>query len=655
MTRHLVLVTVGPVQEFIAQARRTRDLWHGSHLLSELSRAAARALARQGGMLVVPALAPDDPELEEATGPLRPDGSPRLSIGNHILAVLPPGSDPREVAKATREAVLAYWSDVAGRVWRAVEAIVDEGARKAWDEQVREHVEFIAAWTPLDDDYRSARRRVHEMAQARKNLREFRPWRHDAPGVRRSSLDGARRSVLTRLDRPAEGATGSELRARQRKIRAKYRIQPGEELDAIGLIKRAGGSALPFVPIANVAAAAWMRHARRKAPDAWGALVSALEAWPGSDALRHGARNCCGALFPFEASIFFPSRWVPIFEEMEGPEGADAERETALRARRFGEQHVRPLLKQAGSPPSYVACLRADGDGVGAALDRLATPEANAAFSRQLSEYARIARTVVEERHLGSLVYAGGDELLAFAPVSAAPAIARELHREFDRAIRKALDTGGAGGGDVPTLSVGIGVGHVMATMADLRWLGEEALRLAKSGGPRALGGGGASRKNALAIIVDKRSGGRRTFRAGWDEWQGDPVGRLEADVKLLGAGLSRRKVHQIEDVLRRLAPAVGPWAAGSRGGASVASSADEVALKGEVVRLLSRAEDGTQQLRLEELGLDLGPSPADPRADAPVLHERLQAWVDRVLVALTIAENAPPEDEAEGAGEAAL
>ena len=42
---HLLLVSLGPVQDFIAQARRSRDLWFGSHLLSELSRAAAKSLA----------------------------------------------------------------------------------------------------------------------------------------------------------------------------------------------------------------------------------------------------------------------------------------------------------------------------------------------------------------------------------------------------------------------------------------------------------------------------------------------------------------------------------------------------------------------------------------------------------------------------------
>lgn len=34
MSKMLMKVQVGPVQEFIAQARSTRDMWAGSYLLS---------------------------------------------------------------------------------------------------------------------------------------------------------------------------------------------------------------------------------------------------------------------------------------------------------------------------------------------------------------------------------------------------------------------------------------------------------------------------------------------------------------------------------------------------------------------------------------------------------------------------------------------
>ena len=41
MSNYLFLYTIGPVQSFIAQARKTQDLWCGSTLLSELSRETA--------------------------------------------------------------------------------------------------------------------------------------------------------------------------------------------------------------------------------------------------------------------------------------------------------------------------------------------------------------------------------------------------------------------------------------------------------------------------------------------------------------------------------------------------------------------------------------------------------------------------------------
>jgi hypothetical protein len=44
MTQHVLLISLGPVQEFIASARRCRDLWFGSWVLSELAKAAAAGI-----------------------------------------------------------------------------------------------------------------------------------------------------------------------------------------------------------------------------------------------------------------------------------------------------------------------------------------------------------------------------------------------------------------------------------------------------------------------------------------------------------------------------------------------------------------------------------------------------------------------------------
>jgi len=44
MSKYLLACSIGPIQGFIAAARRTRDFWFGSFLLSEISRAAAKGL-----------------------------------------------------------------------------------------------------------------------------------------------------------------------------------------------------------------------------------------------------------------------------------------------------------------------------------------------------------------------------------------------------------------------------------------------------------------------------------------------------------------------------------------------------------------------------------------------------------------------------------
>ncbi|VVB63950.1 CRISPR-associated protein [uncultured archaeon] len=56
MTGYLYVLSIGPVQDFIAAARRTRDLWFGSHLLSEISKAAAKEITKSGGLLIFPDL-----------------------------------------------------------------------------------------------------------------------------------------------------------------------------------------------------------------------------------------------------------------------------------------------------------------------------------------------------------------------------------------------------------------------------------------------------------------------------------------------------------------------------------------------------------------------------------------------------------------------
>lgn len=600
MTAHLLLVTLGPVQEFIAQARRTRDLWHGSHLLSELGRAAARELVKGGAQLVFPALPKGDRELSPCRPPLRAQGGPPLSIANKLLAEVPAGVDPRALARATREAVQAFWRDLATGVMKDCKGLLADGIEKAWDEQIDTFLELAAAWAPLDD-HMSARRQVERAVAARKNLRDFGPWRELRGNVHKSSLDGARETVL----RP--------LALREKSLARKYRITKGEQLDAVGLVKRAGGKPDQFVPVVNVALSSWVELAEREALRELKALRSACHDI-GLARVDRGDLPCAAA-FPFDASVLLQSRWKSVFDEQEL--GGDPEK--------WGKQHVRPLLQVLDDPYPYVACLVADGDRVGRAIDALASADAHREFSRTLAGFAGDARRIIEQSHRGSLVYAGGDDVLAFLPLPEVLACADALRRSFARAMDTACDALPPKA-DRPTLSVGVGVGHVMESMGDLLALGREAEGLAKHG----RGGGGD--RNALAVIVDKRSGGRRSWRARWDEWDGAPVARLRADAELLREQLSSRKVYEVARTLRRLPE---PGQANEPGWVRV--------LALEVRRSLSRvgAEGGIEPAAV---GLTL-----DQEAEYGKLHSEVSAWVERMLIGRMLAMAVPRRRRRDG------
>jgi CRISPR-associated protein Cmr2 len=570
MSGHLLLVTIGPVQEFIAQARRTRDLWYGSHVLSELARAGARALVEEGAELVLPALGAGDPELAPCEGFLRADGKAPAAIPNKLLAELPEGLDPAELARRVREAVFTRWRGIASGVKARCTALLAEDADPVWDEQIESFVEFCASWAPLDGDYAEVRRKLERTIAGRKMLREFARWQHDRAGAPKSSLDGARVSILANV--------------RANGLVKKYRLGRGEQLDAVGLVKRAGGEPEQFVPLVNVALARWIEVAAEVAPEELGRLRDRARELALPRVSR--ADLAWTKAFPFDAGVLIESRVAPTFEELFVAGDAQA----------FVRHELRPLYRKVQEPSPYVACLVADGDKMGERLDKLPNPDAHRDFSRKLAGFAAEVRTIVEQEHRGSLVYSGGDDVLAFLPVVDAVSCADRLRRRFAELV----------GG---TLSVGIGIGHVMEGMGELLELGRAAERLAKT------------QRNALALIQDKRSGGTRQWKASWDS---ESKERLEADGTLVAGFLSTKKIHEIAAVVRRL-PEPGKVAGDE--------AAWQRVLAGEVRRALARNEP--EPLATETVGLELPPNYAQA-------HEAVGRWVDRLLIARAIAEARP-------------
>jgi CRISPR-associated protein Cmr2 len=177
MSNYVLAIAIGPVQEFIASARRTRDLWFGSYVLSEISKATAKFLLDEGAEMIFPA--PIHPEKD-----LCQDSE--LNVANKILALVPSNKDPKILAEGAEKSARKRWIEFGEKTKK----LAGEAIRKdIWDDQVDDVIEFYYAWTPVKNNYKEARERVERILAGRKALRDFIPAKGKA-GIPKSSLDG---------------------------------------------------------------------------------------------------------------------------------------------------------------------------------------------------------------------------------------------------------------------------------------------------------------------------------------------------------------------------------------------------------------------------------------------------------------------------------
>lgn len=485
---HLLAIAVGPVQEFIAAARRTRDLWFGSKMVSEISRAVAAEVERHGTLIF-------------------PASTTALNVANEILAELNPGVTPAHVAELAELAALAKWTDTfAGPVHDTNSGVI---RRDIWDDQVGDVVEFVAAWVPLrPGKYREDWARIKRLLAGRKNCRDFHPAKGRA-GVPKSSLDGLRESVL-KDPRVEPWPKGN---------RARLRVREGEQLDVVGLVKRTWkpeGGEPRYPSVSRVAADPWLRgcevahptlldRARRECDALGRRVIRKL------DLSDNGHDHYAG--FPFEGTAVFRSRHHELREETQEPdETLDQSRQKFRRL----EDNLSELYRAAGEPNPYLAVIVADGDQVGKTLSNLGDVRRHREFSRTLEGFAAGAKNVVH-RNRGVVVYSGGDDVLAFVPVDRCLDCARELHDEFGRLLAGfAIET--PTGRTKLTLSVGVAIGHFLENLEDLRTYGRDAEKDAKK--PDTNG-----EKDSLAVHLHKRGGSPVKVRAKWTE---NPDARLK-------------------------------------------------------------------------------------------------------------------------------
>jgi CRISPR-associated protein Cmr2 len=452
-------IALGPVQEFIAAARRTADLTAGSELLVGLARHLAEHLPNAD--LIFPA-------------------STEIGAPNKLLFTVQ--GEPHKVAADAKEQAHAYlrqqW-DACLQQLGAVKGCIDEELAN-W--QLKNFLEFYAAWVPLNGDYAAARRRLEQLLAGRKALRDFK----QAPAYPKhpkSPLDPSMDSVF-KTEAHGDGFS-APIDAQQH---PKLRLKPRETLDAISLIKRIlGGSGVPSTREMG------FRAVEKALSDEARGAYRALQRWQeelGIDDL---------------SDLYYQEQFERWLREQR-QEGREIAPEEEAEIRRNASL-LQGALSKARIPieaPAYYAILVADGDKMGAAIDALTSVNDHRNFSQQVAQFAQNAERIVRA-YDGHLVYCGGDDVLALLPANRALACARKLHEAFVSCMQPVMPAE-----QPPSLSAGIAIVHVMDNLQVALGWARETEQYAKQ------------TRNAVAVARYPRSGGMNRARTAWhrfDEW----------------------------------------------------------------------------------------------------------------------------------------
>ena len=496
--QYVAILSVGPVQGFISAARRSRDLWSGSWLLSELAKACALSLQQQGADLIFPAIQ-DQSELKENSD---------LSVGNKIQ-VLITAEDAQQVAQLLATAKKATIDRFVREAEAAKKALNNDHDLRLdiWAHQLHDYVEVQSAWALIDEakptGYKDAVTLATSVLASRKATRDFQPSMTDPYQsnfmLPKSSLDGARETVI------------QEDKKIKNKTRLKLSLSASEQLDCAGVVKRLGlaEKAEQFTPFTRVAAHAWVEQAAQDT--GFSAVLDSYEQLVKLDlATRVKGNQGIYKDFPYDAEYLYESRLDTAIREYcsNSEHCSDSEIATVFDQLK---KALRPLWKAYGQPYSYGVLLLADGDCMGELLDQAVTMQQHQKITIALSKFAGDVPQLMRKYH-GHCIYSGGDDVLGFVPLHQAYDCSKALSVLFEQALAEAaaqlkVQT-------APTLSVGLAICHTNTPLSVIRELAGKAEKYAK--GDHCSNAN--ERRNALGIILSVRSGTDTSLRLGWND-----------------------------------------------------------------------------------------------------------------------------------------
>lgn len=544
MSSMTIFLNFWPVQEFVTQARRTRDLWAGSYFLSYLAASALAEAERQGAEIVLPEVAANP--LFQAVRDSKVPVAPGDRVGSipHVAELAAPNDRAESIAKEVISAWSAAWLRVADVVAKEFPNLAAP-SRVIWDRQV------AGVWSHLwilGDPANMARR---------KTLRSFALSPEPGEkctccGVRECLHDGGSRVVVRQFWSEAAASVNGKLKS------GEILVDGTERLCAICAIKR-------LYPHLSRSALGWDVPTGFPSTDALASIpwrLKVLEAGKESREVREAVKRYMAtlvnagipkirALKQFKGLVETAKSWpddrqiASDFLEYDGDWFYPDEARSAILEQPYTTdpsmltgalRDLHSSLRRAGiaGPGTAYALLAMDGDRMGTLLRD--HPREKGKISRALMSFSQQAVEIVEGPQAnGYLVYAGGDDVLALLPSDTALDTADRLRIAYQQAFHRGL-------GVQPTISAGLVYAHMHAPLQQVTLTARRALE------------GGAkehAKRNAVGIAVWKRPGVVLQLACKWND-NGKSFSQTINDVRggIRKRQFSRGFLYSLRDIL---------------------------------------------------------------------------------------------------------
>ena len=388
--KYLFLFSVGPVQSFIAQARKTQDLYAGSMILSELIKTGIAEIQRSNQTIIFP---------------FSNDFSKVDSLPNRFVALIESEEDLKVFGNKVEKKVRDAWQTMSQQVFNkeiiskfstSLKTTIDF---KSINQQIEQHLDIHWIFELLTEDYQKSFSQLEQNFGAIKNVRAFKQYDYDGLGEtgRKCSIDGFRNVKFYRKSESQKTTTDTKIENtflfstdnlifdyENPKINLSY-LQPGEGLSAVSFVKRCYKPAgQEFESTAEIALFKTIGFLKSK-----------------TQMLKDFVDN---------PQLLFRDNLNSNYFKKQGLKETDLPK--------FTEQ-LEELEKLAKNAPQelkfqkYYAILTFDGDSMGEWLAKATSWKEHQDFSKLLIDFAQKAKNYLDSGK-GKSVYAGGDDFLGF-------------------------------------------------------------------------------------------------------------------------------------------------------------------------------------------------------------------------------------------------